>query len=202
VYKNGSSQCKAEGFDVNYTNISDAIRDLLPGGNITVMAGNYTENLVIDKPLTLKGNDDVRPTIYGDVKPIIIKSGDVTINGFILDGKSVSHNICADSDVNVINIINNFILNGKEEGIYLHGITEYSVKNVNISYNNIQVFRSSGVIGINLTNCTDVFISENTIGCNFTPSYGIARKNCQNVIWHDNNNIIFCSREVRPLDIS
>ncbi|MGC9515422.1 hypothetical protein [Methanocrinis sp.] len=202
VYENGTSLCEAGAFDVDYENIGDAIRDLLPGGNITVMEGNYTEDLVIDKPLTLKGNDDVRPTIYGDVEPIIIKSGDVTISGFILDGRNVSHNICVYNDVNIINITNNSILNGKDEGIYLHGKTAHSVKNVNISYNNIQVFKISGVIGINLTNCTNVFICENTIGCNVTTSYGIARKNCQNVKWFDNKNDIFCSYKVRPTEIS
>lgn len=64
--------------------IAQAIAAAAPGDTVNVERGHYEERLVIAKPLTLHGVN--RPTISagnaGDV--IRVKSGDVTIEGFIL----------------------------------------------------------------------------------------------------------------------
>src|SRR5436853_7529156 len=48
-----------------FGSINAAVAAVDPGGTITVRAGNYAENVVIDKPLTLKGNGNavVRPAV-------------------------------------------------------------------------------------------------------------------------------------------
>ena len=64
--------------------IADAIRRARPGDTVQVARGFYAENLLIDKPITLRGVD--RPTIsaqgIGDV--IRVSSADVQIQGFIV----------------------------------------------------------------------------------------------------------------------
>ena len=64
--------------------IAAALRRAGAGDTVLVERGRYTENLVIDKPLTLKGVG--RPTIGGGLKgdTIRVKSPDVTIEGVIV----------------------------------------------------------------------------------------------------------------------
>ena len=64
--------------------IAAALRRAGAGDTVLVERGRYTENLVIDKPLTLKGVE--RPTISGGLKgdTIRVKSPDVTIEGVIV----------------------------------------------------------------------------------------------------------------------
>ena len=201
VYQNGTSQCEAGAFDVEYTKIGDAIRDLKEEGTVTVKFGNYTENLYINKPITLKGCKDARPVIYGNVTPVIIDSDNVTIRGVTINGNNISNSIFVHKDIAKINIIDDHILNSKDTGIYLHGKTEHSIKNIHISSNKIIVLKCPGVIGIDLNNCTDVVIDNNIIGCNVTPSYGISRTNCEDIDWYQKGNIIHCSRDLRPSDL-
>ncbi len=64
--------------------IGAAIAQAHPGDEIRVERGKYRENLLIDKPLTLKGID--RPTLSGGLKgdTIRITAEDVTIEGLIV----------------------------------------------------------------------------------------------------------------------
>ncbi|MBN8767241.1 MAG: nitrous oxide reductase family maturation protein NosD [Thiobacillus sp.] len=64
--------------------IGAAIAQARPGDEIRVERGLYRENLLIDKPLTLKGID--RPTLSGGLKgdTLHITAGDVTIDGLIV----------------------------------------------------------------------------------------------------------------------
>ncbi|GEM_PF-5526561 len=177
VYQPGSSQCEPEGYDVRYTNISDAIRDIKEEGFVTVKFGNYTGNLIINRPLTLLGcdkcNSDAMPTIYGMEIPISVDSDNVTISGFIITGDKVLFDIKINDDVRNIILVNNTVLNG-EEGICLQGRTAHSLKNISISGNTIK----ANSCGINLTNCTIGTVFGNDICCQITSSCCIARKNC------------------------
>jgi nitrous oxidase accessory protein len=64
--------------------IAAAVQRAAPGDTVLVERGRYTENLVIDKPLTLNGLD--RPTVSGGLKgdTIRVKSPDVTIEDLIV----------------------------------------------------------------------------------------------------------------------
>jgi nitrous oxidase accessory protein len=64
--------------------IGAAVAQARPGDEIRVERGLYRENLLIDKPLTLKGID--RPTLSGGMKgdTIRITAEDVTIDGLIV----------------------------------------------------------------------------------------------------------------------
>ncbi len=64
--------------------IAQAVRQARAGDTVTVERGDYTEHLLIDKPLTLRGRD--RPTLSGDDQGDVIRvrAPDVTIEGFII----------------------------------------------------------------------------------------------------------------------
>ncbi len=64
--------------------IAEAVRAARAGETVSVERGLYTEHIVIDKPLTLRGLD--RPTVSGDNKGDVIrvKAPDAAIEGFII----------------------------------------------------------------------------------------------------------------------
>jgi nitrous oxidase accessory protein len=64
--------------------IAAAIERAQPGDVVSVTRGRYVENLMIDKPLMLRGQD--RPTLSGDLKGDVIRvtAADVTIENFII----------------------------------------------------------------------------------------------------------------------
>ncbi|MGE5241861.1 MAG: nitrous oxide reductase family maturation protein NosD [Bacteroidota bacterium] len=64
--------------------IAQAVRQARAGDTVTVERGDYTEHLLIDKPLTLRGHD--RPTLSGNDQGDVIRvrAPDVTIEGFII----------------------------------------------------------------------------------------------------------------------
>ena len=69
--------------------IAAAIRAAAPGDTVLVARGMYRENVVIDKPLTLRGID--RPTISGRHRGDVIRvnASDVTVEGVIVRDSGV-----------------------------------------------------------------------------------------------------------------
>ena len=69
--------------------IAAAIKLAQPGDTVQVEAGNYRENLLIDKPLTLLGHN--RPVIFGGNTGNVIRVGasDVTIDGLVIRDSGV-----------------------------------------------------------------------------------------------------------------
>jgi hypothetical protein len=212
VYENGTSWCDAEGFNLNYTNISDAIRDVLPGGNITVMPGNYTENLVIDKPLALIGVGEEKPVIYSEGKYIVeIISSGVTLDGFNITGvydgevRDKPSGIYAHRYLDNIIIYNNTILTKAR-----HGMIMFRVLDPVIANNSIKGFTNNGdnyysSIGIYLCDCSgNGYVFNNEINCvDGRNSCGIVRSNssinCGNGTALRNCNQIDCGVKVRDV---
>ena len=61
-----------------YTKIQDAIDNASSGDTIRVFCGKYSENLIVNKTLTLIGNGSVKAD-GGDVQLIDVKDGVVTL---------------------------------------------------------------------------------------------------------------------------
>lgn len=88
-----------------YTSIQSAITAASAGDTITVAAGTYTENITINKALTLQGagRDSVTLTgiTTGDSAVVSVSASDVTIHGFSFQapvgGKKVIKIIAATS---------------------------------------------------------------------------------------------------------
>ena len=71
-----------------YESIQEAVNEALDGDIIYVKAGIYQENLVIDKPIILIGEDPRRTLLDGRMSDytILIKRGSVVITGFTITG--------------------------------------------------------------------------------------------------------------------
>ena len=133
----------------NYTKIQDAIDNASDGDTIFVYNGTYYENVVVDKSITLTGEDRNTTIIDGDGSGDVVRiiSDQVTISRFtIRNSEYWLSGIRVDSAYNYI--LNNNILNN-HRGIFL-----FRSSSSNIISNNII---SNNTIGI------DVYSSHNSI---------------------------------------
>ncbi|MDD2881129.1 MAG: nitrous oxide reductase family maturation protein NosD [Rhodoferax sp.] len=116
--------------------LQTAIASAAPGDVIEVQRGHYRANLLIDKPLTLRGLD--RPTIDGGLTgdTIRVTAPDVTIEGLIVRDSGSS-------------------LQKQNAGIYLYpGADRAVVQNCDLTYN---------LFGLWVEKVKDVRIEGNTI---------------------------------------
>lgn len=119
----------------NFTSIQAAIDNASAGDTIYVWAGTYYENILINKTITLIGNNSENTTIDGSSKGIIIS---ITANWVNITG---------------------FRINNSGLGLHDWGIKLENVENVSI-YNNSFSFNDHS---INLMNSTNNFIYNNTV---------------------------------------
>jgi nitrous oxidase accessory protein len=84
LWLSAATACAAELHVQPGESIAATIARAQPGDTVIVARGRYVENLLIDKPLTLKGID--RPTLSGALKGDIVRvaAPDVTIENFII----------------------------------------------------------------------------------------------------------------------
>ena len=116
--------------------LAEAVRQASPGAVVEVKRGMYRVNLLIDKPLTLRGLD--RPTLSGgnEGDTIRVTSPDVVIEGLIVrdSGDSLKH---------------------QNAGIYLYpGAHRAIVRRCDLTYN---------LFGLWIEKANDVLIEHNTI---------------------------------------
>lgn len=127
-----------DGGGANYTNIQDAIDAANEGDTIYVYSGTYSENVVIDKTLTLIGENKANTIISGAVD----EADTITVNGILhvnISGFEIE-NLAAKGNDNPCVYINN--------GDYCR-VTDCIVKN--------------GGFGIWIKNSEECTISGNTI---------------------------------------
>jgi len=127
----------------NYTRIQDAIDNASDGDTVFVYNGTYNENLLIDKPIHLIGENKENVIIKtGDEDGIKIISNNVEISGFTIDGEWEGNN-WDDSAIDISSsgnfIHDNKIINSKWYGIYIYNSSG------NIIENNIMIHNSIGI---------------------------------------------------------
>ena len=184
--------------DGNYTCIQDAIDTANPGDTIYIRLGVYYENLIVNKTISLVGEDKNTTIINGNNSyyTILIDSG-VNISGFTIQNSTVGVYVAGNKSINNTMIRNN-IINNNKDGIFLGNLSNNNVISKNIITNNsgegIRLFRSFNnfIYENNITNqenfaivlwdssCSNV-ISQNTI-LNNKKGIGLKR-------WSDNNLI-------------
>ena len=160
---------------VGYCTIQSAIDDASSDDTINVAAGTYTENVVIDRSLTLIGADKTTTTIDGnDVgNAVTITASDVAVSGFRVTGGFGGNNvfypeggIVIDPDgvidlgdyhigsaLTGITIEDNIIDGNAGNGVYVSSAGDGGAAD-NIVIRNNQIFNnggSSGYAGISLT---------------------------------------------------
>jgi len=146
-----------------YPTITDAIGNASDGDTIFVKSGVYTDNLVINKPITLKGQNKETTTIICKDKEqptILVKVNRVNITGFTIKNAvtTTSGSQTAQSALHLLhasfcNIYENRMINGG------YGIWLYGSNNNTISYNSL----SKNNYGIMLESCSDNIVVQNTV---------------------------------------
>lgn len=149
----------------NYSSIQDAIDDATDGDTVFVFndSSPYYENVVVDKPITLVGEDKESTIIDGSGKGTVVSIVDdrVAIYGFTVQnsksdwysaGIKISHS-------NGSSISGNTIRNNPGYGIYFYGYRSF---NIRIVENTI----TDNIYGIYMIESSGSIISENAIANN------------------------------------
>jgi len=184
----------------NYASINAAINHAQPGDIIDVKAGVYVENLQIDKPLTIRGEDNQRTVILGSggldrgANPVVlIASNNVEISGFTIKSKDYSNTTLFATGILVEAdncTINNNVLTNNYLGVFCSVQSSITITNNTITENikdGVRFFGGSnnifsnntvtgnGGTGINIQGYSNVvsgnFVSGNIRGIGFESSY-------------------------------
>ncbi|HSR67756.1 MAG TPA: nitrous oxide reductase family maturation protein NosD [Acidobacteriota bacterium] len=106
-----------------FTSIQEAIEAAAPGQVISVLPGEYRENLIVDKPVTLLGGGQAHLRGQGSGDVVLVLADGVRIEGFTISG-SGNNMMVSDAGVRVkgrqAEVIGNHILDNLF-GIYLDG---------------------------------------------------------------------------------
>ena len=149
--------------DIWYPTIQQAIDDADPGNHIWARSGTYHENIVINKSMTLTG-EDMDTTIIdgGGIGSVVYVSADwVTITGFTVTGSG--SDIWEDAGIDLVNAQNCYIANNIVSSNNGHGINLDSSHYNTISDN---IANSNNNTGIYLGDSNDNVIEDNIISSN------------------------------------
>jgi len=187
----------------NYSNIHDAIENASDGDTVFVFNGIYSANIVIDKSISLIGEDQDYTIIEGESDGFLISADYVKITKFTIQkcGGFWHHSgIYVGSDHNTIShvsITNNGVLNGIFlEYSFDNIITNNTIKNNNYygirldysSYNIIVGNFVSNIItnGISLTSSSNNEIYSNTLKKCSHSGISICCSSEDNKLYHNN----------------
>ena len=194
----------------NFTSIQEAINAANPGDTIFVHNGTYYENLVINKSITLVGENRDHTIINGSKidNVVLIRASNVTVKYFTItmgwgayygsgiQVESVSGTVICDNNINDslrgisvyysvnTNVSNNFINGSYFDGIYLRSSSNNIISNNTVSSNKY---------GITFDSSDGNIVSGNVIYRNdFNGIILFYSKNnvfCNNIINKNNNGI-------------
>lgn len=109
----------------DYPTIQSAISHASAGNTVFVKNGGYGENVVVNKPITLKGENNEKTIIsgppggrYGPTQAILVTANDVTITGLNVIGTIVGISV---GNVNTTRIIGNIVAENNDLGISVSG---------------------------------------------------------------------------------
>jgi parallel beta-helix repeat protein len=129
------------GVDCNYTSIQEGIVAANPGDTVFVKNGTYYENVVVNKVLSLVGENNVTTMIDGSENLDVVKivADWVNLTGFsILNSeKDKVYSGVKLNNVDNCRIVDNNILYNYYSGIFLSGSNNNIVSNNNISGNDM-----------------------------------------------------------------
>jgi len=179
-----------------FNSITEGIEAVTSGKSVIVAAGDYEEQLIINKGIDLRGAGKESTIISGleymEGNLITVTADDVTISGFTIDGKlATSMGIYSDSSSS-IEISENLIQNHRDSGIlYQRTIDDYP-SGIYV-YNN-EIYRNS-LNGIKVTGAGSGIIEGNIIrnsDCGIKASNDASLEVKQNNIYDNCDSGIFC----------
>jgi nitrous oxidase accessory protein len=196
----------------NYSTIQEAIDNASEGDTIYIKKGVYVENPVVNKSVSLVG-EDRDATVIDVTAGLNVESNNVTIRGFTIydgwRGISLSGNHCSISGNKITNATNGIVLFGYEnyvtgnvfESIGLSSAIQLNFANRNFVTNNyisscvegIQIWQNSNnntVTENTIINCQDHAIRFQYSNDNIIMLNNITNSGCGTSIYGSNNNTI------------
>jgi parallel beta-helix repeat protein len=196
----------------DYSTIQDAIGNASEGDTIYVKKGVYVENPVVNKSVSLVG-EDRDATVIDVTAGLKMESNNVTISGFTIydgwRGISLSGNHCSISGNKITDATNGIVLFGYEnsitgnifESIGLSSAIQLNFANRNFIANNyidscvegIQIWQNSNnntVTENTIINCQDHAIRFQYSNDNIIRLNNITNSGCGTSIYGSNRNII------------
>lgn len=166
--------------------IQNAVNLISAGGTINVVSGNYTENVVLNKQISLYAQGNVNITANTTDSPIITigPSGNgTTIQGFNLNGSS-------NSGIYINNSTRNNIKNNTINGVLSSGNTAWGICIINSNgQNNITSnFITGCAEGINLYNTNGSLINNNTVKDSLWDNIALTMSSKNNITENNVNN--------------
>ena len=157
----------------NYSSIQSAVDAASAGDTVYIKSGTYNENLVIDKPLSLVGEDKDSTIITAetDGPTITIEAENVTVTGFTIRSLSSETGVYVGAEN--CTIIDN-IIEGCGTGIYNQGSAESFFQYINIKNNTVRNNVEAGIVFEGtpfIFNITGNTITSNSIGIRAADSY-------------------------------
>jgi parallel beta-helix repeat protein len=189
----------------NYTKIQDAINDANIGYTIFVYRGTYYENLIINKSITLQGENKEITIIDGQShgSVIFVSAYLVTIRGFTIRNGGWGHyaGVWIDN-ANFNKIEGNVILDNHFWGICLNGSSFNTIIRNTLSMNDLGV-EAGGLDGSRHTSNCNIF-KDNVFSSNENKgiAFGSSKRNLfyHNILsnsfvgisfWYNINNVIY-----------
>jgi parallel beta-helix repeat protein len=196
----------------DYVSIQEAIDNALEGDTIYVKKGVYVENPVVNKSVSLVG-EDRDATVIDVTAGLKVESDNVTVTGFTIydgwHGISLSGNHCSISGNRITNATNGLVLFGYEnhitgnifESIGLSSAIQLNFANRNFVTNNyidtcvegIQIWQSSNnntVTENTIINCHNTAIGFQYSNDNTIMRNNITNSGCGTSIYGSNKNVI------------
>jgi parallel beta-helix repeat protein len=178
----------------DYPTIQEAINAANEGDIIYVRFGTYRENIVLNKSLTIIGEDRYITGISGNAGSIVnITANNANLTGFTIKGGEAGITVL---DVLNVTINKNRVLNN------LYGLAVVNSTQCTITYN---ILFNNTFIGLSLTNSTQSQVVSNTtnnvISANTMEEnkYGVGFQESSNNIFYHNN---FLHNDWQVYDVS
>jgi nitrous oxidase accessory protein len=145
-------------------NITEFLNIASPGDTILIGEGEYVENLIIDKPLTIKGVN--HPTIRGEFisHVILIQAGNTTIEGLHISesGTRLMEDMaCLRVEADSVTLLNN-IITKPLHGIYVKGGSYITITGNTIE-GRLDLIPEDRGNGIHLWNSSHNFLTSNKV---------------------------------------
>jgi len=178
-----------------YNKIQDGINRVIPGGTVHVAAGAYTENVTINKSLTLMGAGDDVVTVTGvnpttDAGMLNIAASDVTIDGFKFVGAGYK-TVRITQPTSNVTFSNNYVVGAEytSGGGWILLETNYGVAQTNLTITGNTFENNGSQIGVyinpthpSLEVSSNTFLGDSTSG----PVLGIDQMDGNEVITGNN----------------
>ncbi len=124
-----------------YTSITEAVNAAQPGDTITIIAGTYTENIIVTKSVTLKAASP-GSTVVTAADPskdvFLVQAKNVRLEGLTITGATGASGVHVDHSSACV--VTGISAHGNDRAIYLDGATNCQVSSSNLADNGYGVY--------------------------------------------------------------